>query len=225
MRRVTIKQFARSHVQKAKKRNKINLDIVSVVIDPVTALYLLPFIGVGLLVFRDALIQYQESLSSIGETILFNDLFVLGLFIAQIGLFKRLPILQYSSSERLMEYVTHKRRDLFCLLWIKRSLTYFILDLFMLGLLIFILPVNNEKLVILFVYIFVGQIALVIPRVYLLGMTGWRGSIYRFLIRIGVLGILTALLFSTGQDYVTLIAFFLLIFSLILFHLLRSYIY
>src|SRR5690554_2657020 len=145
MRKQTIKQFAWIHWQRTKKRNRTNREIIAMVIDPVTAFYLIPFIVIGGLVLRDVLIEYQALLQQVSEMIFTNDMVFLGIMVGQNGLFKKAPILNYSSSERLMEYVSHKRRDLFRLLWFKQLLSYFIIDSGIAVFLLIVFPVYRES--------------------------------------------------------------------------------
>ena len=209
MRKQTIKQFAWIHWQRTKKRNRTNREIIAMVIDPVTAFYLIPFIVIGGLVLRDVLIEYQALLQQVSEMIFTHDMVFLGIMVGQNGLFKKAPILNYSSSERLMEYVSHKRRDLFMLLWFKQLLSYFIIDSGIAVFLLIVFPVYRESIMSFIIVVFITQVGLIIPRVYLASMTGWRGFIERLVIQIGVLAIIALLVVSTGEQRLTILTFLL----------------
>ncbi len=209
MRKQTVKQFWWMHWQRTKKRQRTNREIIAMVIDPVTAFYLIPFIVIGGLVLRDVLIEHRTLLRNVSEAIFTRDMIFLGIMIGQVGLFKKTPVLPYSSSERLMEYVSHNRRDLFVLLWFKRFLSYLVLDSALGGVLWVIFPIYADQLVSLMVVVFITQIGLIIPRVYVASMTGWRGFLERLTIQIGVFVTLVALAVSTGEERLTLLVFLL----------------
>lgn len=181
------------------------------VIDPVTAFYLIPFIIIAGFVLRDVVIEYRPLLQQASEVIFTRDMVFLGIVMGQIGLFKKAPILNYSSSERLMEYVSHKRRDLFMLLWFKRLLSYFIVDSGVAAFLLIVFPTYANQIINLIIIVFITQIGLIIPRVYLASMTGWRGFFERLVIQSGVFAIIVLLVISAGEQRFTILTFLLMV--------------
>lgn len=211
MRKETIKQFSRIHWQRTKKRHQTNRDIITMVIDPVTAFYLIPFVIIGGLIIRDALMAYQPLLQTVSDTIFNRDTLIFGLVMGQFGLFKKTPILPYSSSERLMEYVSHRRRDMFILLWLKRVAFYLGLDIFIAIVLLLVFPLYTEQIAGLILVVMITQIGLIIPRVYLSTMIGWRGFLERLLIQLAVLSTIVSLAVSTGEQRLGILVFLILI--------------
>lgn len=214
MRKQTVKLFWHIQWQKTKKRQKMNQDIITMMIDPVTAIYLIPFIVIGGLVMRDALIENQHIIQTISDQIFTRDIILFGFIGGQLGLFKKAPILLYSSSERLMEYLTHRRRDLFSLLWLKKSTVYLLMNACVFLLLILIFPDYTQQVGQFIFMLTLTQVSLIVLKFYLFTLNGWRGYIHRGVIQlINVSLIVYLAVLTTDKRFMVLT--FLLVMALI----------
>lgn len=169
-------QFNKIQSAQFKKRTALNKEVIGLVTDFVTLLYLIPFLIILLLVLNEQLTHYEPIIT---EWLSIMQPIHIGLVSVLLTLKPSKPPLPYSSSDELLTFLPHKKMTIFTFHWLRKMKRNGLVTVALFGLVTWILPVRMDLSLLTFASIYLFQVLMILPRWFTFLQTGFIGILKR----------------------------------------------